>query len=100
MANRSIPCTTAMILTLLATLLSSPTQSGERIRGAVCTSGIDTGRLTSKQVRIWRAVERIAEAADGAGKPLHPRLQSLWEWAEGKLDGVFKEQLRFFCIVQ
>jgi len=74
MANRLIPCTATMVLTLLATVPGTQAQSRERVRAAAPDSGICTDRLTSKQLRIWREIEQIAEAADKAGRPLHPRL--------------------------
>jgi len=82
MANRSILCIAMMVLTLLATVPGTLAQSRERVRTADSISGINTDRLTSKQLRIWTKIERIAEAPDKAGRPLHPRLHSLWQWAK------------------
>jgi hypothetical protein len=72
-----------MVLTLLATVPVALTQSREEFRLADSVSGMSTGRLTSKQLRIWGEVGKIAEAADEAGQSLHPRLHSLWQWAKG-----------------
>jgi hypothetical protein len=83
MANRSIPCTAAVVLTLLATVFSTQAKSGDGIRTTDSNSGIKTGRLTSKQLRTWKEIKKIAEAADEAGRPSHPRLHSLWQWAKG-----------------
>jgi hypothetical protein len=83
MANRSIFRTGAMVLTLLATVPGSPAQPPESVSPVDSVSGINTGHLTPKQLRIWKGVEKIAEAADEVGQPLHPRLHSLWQWAKG-----------------
>jgi hypothetical protein len=83
MANRSILYKTAMVLTFLATSPGTLAQSRERVRAAESISGISTDRLTLKQLRIWREIEQIAVAADKAGRPLHPRLHSLRQWAKG-----------------
>jgi hypothetical protein len=81
MANSTILPAVAMILNLLATVPILPAQSVSSGRaGAIASApGFRTERLTPKQIRIWREIEKIAQARDKAGRPLHPRLHSLWE---------------------
>ena len=83
MANRSILTTATMALTLLATVPGTLAQSNERVGAAASVSGISTDGLTAKQLRIWRKVERIAEAEDKGGRPLFPMLLGLMQWAKG-----------------
>ena len=91
MANRSIPCTAVLVLTLLATVPGTQAQSCEKAVVTGSISGINTDRLTSKQLRIWNEIGRIAEAADKDGRPLHPRLHSLWQWARGNEHAIIIE---------
>lgn len=44
--------------------------------------GIHTERLSPRELRAWRAIEAIVFATDDSGRFSHPRLQSLWQWAE------------------
>jgi hypothetical protein len=55
---------------------------GRGSQSAVENPGIRTDRLKPKQLRIWRNIEWIVLAQDGAGQPLHPRLESLWNQAQ------------------
>lgn len=45
-------------------------------------TGFVTERLSPRQLKVWTSIERIALAEDRAGRPLHPKLRSLWHWAE------------------
>ena len=44
-------------------------------------TGINTDRLNAKQRRIWRTMEQVLSARDGAGRPLRPVLNELYNWA-------------------
>jgi len=51
--------------------------------GAVVTApGIRPDRLPPRKLRAWRAIEAIVFARDDSGRLYHPRLHSLWQWAE------------------
>ena len=74
--------------------------AGESTRGAepnaVVTTGspktgIRTDRLSPKQLRVWKSIEKIVFAEKASGVPLHPRLQSLWRRAESSGHTVFIE---------
>jgi len=45
-------------------------------------TGIITERLNARQMKIWRTIEQKALAHDGAGQPLYPTLQELFNWAQ------------------
>jgi hypothetical protein len=79
MANRSIPCTATMVLTLLATVPCTLAQSREGVRATAPVSGICTDRLTASQLRIWESIQGIVFARDKEGRPAHPMLYSLWQ---------------------
>ncbi len=49
---------------------------------APASPGIRTDRLSPKQLRAWKAIEAIVLATDESGRVRHPRLHSLWQWAE------------------
>ncbi len=51
--------------------------------GAVDTApGIRPDRLPPRKLRAWRSIEAIVFARDDSGRLYHPRLHSLWQWAE------------------
>jgi len=60
---------------------AQPDGDSTRTRRALA-SNIITGRLTSKDLRRWNAIERIVFAEDIEGQPLHPTLRGLWEQLE------------------
>jgi hypothetical protein len=93
MANRSILYTAAMVFTFTSAIpaaMARPRSSG-RANAVNSASGLRTDRLTSKQLRIWREIELIAHAADKAGQPLHPTLNSLWQRVQSSGHTVFVE---------
>jgi hypothetical protein len=45
-------------------------------------TGIRTDRLTEKQLNIWKSIEQVFVAVSQNGQPLHPKLYSLWRWAQ------------------
>ncbi|RPJ60842.1 MAG: hypothetical protein EHM23_01510 [Acidobacteria bacterium] len=44
-------------------------------------AGVFTDRLNAKQMKIWRAMERIVLAKDSLGRLLYPELNSVYRWA-------------------
>src|SRR5213593_216737 len=88
MANRSISWRAVLLAVFLATMPNSRAQ--ERLYAASSPSnptvempsGIRTDRLSPRQLRVWRAIEAIVFAKDGSGRLSHPKLHSLWQWAE------------------
>jgi hypothetical protein len=57
----------------------------------VCPAGIIIDRLSPKQARIWKAMERIVQAKDGAGRPAHPVLFELYTWAQASRVPIYVE---------
>jgi hypothetical protein len=49
---------------------------------STASDGIRTDRLSPKQLQTWRSIEQVIQAVDRTGRPLHPRLFSLWRWAQ------------------
>ena len=88
MAKRSISWIAVPLAVFLATMSNSRAQ--ERLRTASnpsnptveTPSGIRTDRLSPRQLRVWAAIEAIVFAQDGFGRLSHPKLHSLWQWAE------------------
>ena len=89
MEKQSFLCLATILLASLAGFPNSLAQCGPGESFDELRSGIRTDCLTPKQIRIWEQIESIAEASDGAGRPAHPRLNSLWEWAKGNGHSVF-----------
>jgi hypothetical protein len=56
--------------------------SGEGEIASKSQTGFRTDRLSTKQLQIWKRIERIATARDAAGRLLHPTLANLWQKAE------------------
>lgn len=85
MANRSIPAAATLALacmTMIPSVSGQQALSGATRDDVTASEGIRTDRLTPRQLRTWRSVEQIIQAVDRAGRPLHPRLFSLWRWAQ------------------
>jgi len=61
------------------------------IRASGEGSGIRTDRLSERQLRTWRKIERIVFARDSAGRYLHPALERLWRQVESSGHPVFIE---------
>ena len=57
------------------------------------SAGICTDRLTPKQRRVWGSIEQIIQAVDRTGRPLHPKLFSLWQWAQTSAHTIYIEVL-------
>ncbi len=84
MATRSILATATLVfasLTMIPELFGQQAVSGPARVGATASDGIRTDRLTPRQLQTWRSIEQIVRAVDRTGRPLHPRLFSLWQWA-------------------
>jgi hypothetical protein len=58
-----------------------PKDDGAHRAAGASSGGIRTDRLKPGHLKLWRAVERIAMAADHEGRPVRPTLHSLWQWA-------------------
>jgi len=50
--------------------------------GGNSSTGLITERLSARRMKIWRTIERKALAHDGAGQPLYPALNELFNWAK------------------
>ncbi len=94
MATRSILATATLALanlTMIPAGFGQEAQIGAKKDGATASDGIRTDRLTPRQLKIWRSVERIVQAVDGSGRPLHPRLFGLWRWAQTSGHAIYIE---------
>jgi hypothetical protein len=60
-------------------------------RSASLPTGLITDRLSQKQLKTWKAMERIALAQDGAGRPLRPVLNELFNWAKSSRVPIYIE---------
>ncbi len=94
MATRSILATATMALATLTMIpegFGQEVQIGAKREGATASDGIRTERLTARQLQTWRSIERIVQAVDGSGRPLHPRLFGLWQWAQTSSQVIYVE---------
>jgi hypothetical protein len=85
MENRSGNWKLVLVLALLGMVPTShaqqaPPTAQTASHAPVAETGIRTDRLTPRQLRTWRAIERIVFAKDGSGQFRHPRLHGLWQW--------------------
>jgi hypothetical protein len=78
MANQTAKWILAAALTTLPGTGSIPAQEVTRQDA----TGILTSRLSSKQMKTWKAIENIALRRDQSGQPLHPTLYSLLQAAQ------------------
>ena len=81
MANRSILPKMIFAVSLLTVTAELPET----------LASIRTDRLSPQQVRVWNSIREIVFAKDGANRLLHPRLQELWQSAEGSGHLIFVE---------
>jgi hypothetical protein len=94
MATRSILATATLVfasLTILPKLFGEQAVSGPARADATASVGIRTDRLTPRQLQTWRSIEQIIQAVDRTGRPLHPRLFSLWQWARTSGHAIYIE---------
>lgn len=85
MANRSNLATATLALAFIAltsSIFGAEVQSRATGGEFTASEGIRTDRLTPRQLQTWRSIEQIVQAVDRTGRPLHPRLFSLWKWAQ------------------
>jgi hypothetical protein len=54
-------------------------------------AAIRTDRLSPQQIRMWNSIREIVFAKDGANRLQHPRLQQMWQSAEGSGHQIFVE---------
>ena len=96
MANRSKLATATMALALMPmipSLFGNEVESGATRDDAPASDGIRTDRLTPRQLQTWRSIEQIVQAVDRTGRPLHPRLHSLRQWARTSQTPIYIEIL-------
>ena len=55
------------------------------------SSGLITSRLSTKELGLWREMERVVFAEGADRRPLHPTLRNLWERVETSGHAVFIE---------
>ncbi len=94
MAPRSILATATLVfasLTMIPELFGQQAVSGPARADATASDGIRTDRLTPRQLQTWRSIEQIVRAVDRTGRPLHPRLFSLWQWARTSGHAIYIE---------
>lgn len=53
--------------------------------------GLITSRLSRKQFKRWKQIERLVFAEDSQGRSLHPTLRCLWLWAETSTHAIYVE---------
>ncbi len=56
--------------------------AGAKRDGDIASDGIRNDRLFPRSEQSRRSIGRIVQAVDGSGRPLHPRLFSLWRWTQ------------------
>jgi len=90
----------AVLANLLMTVGDGRAQSllaagspGTAATGAANGTGIRTDRLNAGHRKIWQGVERILAEMDRDGQPIHPRLHSLWQWAQQSRHAIFVEMV-------
>ncbi|HKX30855.1 MAG TPA: hypothetical protein VJ302_24405 [Blastocatellia bacterium] len=54
-------------------------------------SGLITDRMSSRQLKHWEGIKRLALALGDDYRPLHPTLYRLWEWAEQSGHAIYLE---------
>jgi hypothetical protein len=89
----------AVVILALASLTMIPNTFGQQAVSAAtradanASDGIRTDRLSPKQLQTWRSIEQVIQAVDRTGRPLHPRLFSLWQWAQTSGHTIYIELL-------
>jgi hypothetical protein len=80
-------------LTMISNTVGQQAASAATRADANASDGIRTDRLSPKQLQIWRSIEQIIQAVDRTGRPLHPKLFSLWQWAQTSGHTIYIEVL-------
>jgi hypothetical protein len=68
------------------TLVRADSQSTAGAKG-----GIRTDRLSPRQLRVWKRIERVVHVHDSKGQALHPTLGMLWRKADSCGHDIFIE---------
>src|SRR5438128_7987520 len=72
----------AIVLLMLLTITPERASAQHTRPRRVAVSGIITERLSEKDLRRWRGIERYVDARDADNQPIYPTLQALWGWVE------------------
>src|SRR5215831_16722288 len=56
--------------------------------------GINTSRLSPKDLERWKTIEGLVFADDGKSQPLHPTIRGMWEWLETSGHTIYIEIIR------
>jgi len=81
-----------LLLALLVCQINGQETQSQKLEGAprqTDYSGLITSRLSTKELGLWKEMERIALAKGADRRPLHPTLRGLWEWVEASGHAVF-----------
>ncbi len=92
----------SLIVTLLTTLTAltatepaiqrvQSIREVEETRPAGTATGLITNRLSEKQLKEWKEIERLVFSEDSEGRSLHPILKRLWQWAESSPHAIYIE---------
>ncbi len=86
-----------LLLALLVCRINGQETLSQKKRGepgGPVSSGLIISRLSPKELKWWKEIERVVFAEDAAGRPLHPTLRYLWERVETSGHAVFIEIAR------
>jgi hypothetical protein len=91
---RSLSLTVAnfLLLALLVSQINGQGTQSQKLEGAprqTDFSGLITSRLSTKELDLWKEMERIVFAEGADRRPLHPTLRGLWERVETSGHAVF-----------
>ncbi len=90
MAKGSVFMMLAVLANLSITVPDAHSQDFAATVGTIAT-GIRTDRLKPGHLKLWKAMERIMLAVDHDGRPVHPMLLSLWQWAQQSRHAIYLE---------
>jgi hypothetical protein len=90
MVRKSIFCTMALTLNLLA-LLSQPNAQDVSAPATLGAGVFRTDGLSKRQIKLWNSIREIVLAPDKDGRPSHPTLYELWSTVEQSGHLVFVE---------
>jgi hypothetical protein len=83
-----------LLLALLAYQINGQETQSQKLEGAQRQtefSGLITSRLSTKELDLWKEMERIVFAEGADRRPMHPTLRDLWERVETSGHAVFIE---------
>jgi hypothetical protein len=86
-----------LLLALLVCKINGQETQSKKIEVAsrqAASSGLITSRLSTKELDLWKEMERIVFAEGADRRPLHPELRNMWEWVETSNHAVFIEITR------